>query len=138
MNGLAALVGAIVIGSEPPALTGTVLDYDEAIQVASTHQKPMVTFYGVEARPVPGLVAASVPEGRQLIGVPFPALVVCAFGPGVRASYNCGPGATDEELRAKAAEMAASVTGTRVIRGTPATLPPDVLRRLPPNCTPRG
>lgn len=141
MNQFAALIGAIVVASEPPAVPGAVLPYDEALKAAPAQGLPLVTFYGVEARPVSGLVPAMVPEGRKLPGVAKPSVVVCTFGKGVRASYAWPHDVTDTEIQAKAVELAASVASTRIVRETPETLPPDVLRQLRPslqNCKPKG
>lgn len=124
MNGLAALVGAMMIANEPPALPGAVLPYDEAVRAAQDQGKPLVTFYGVEARPVPGLVAAFVPEGRQLPGVPKPSVTVSAFGKGISTSFLWPHDVSDLAIAEKAASLEDSLKPRQMI------VPPDVQRWL--------
>lgn len=158
MDVLAALIGAVMIGSEPPACDLAVgqhrpcdaqanpprvevafrpMEYNQARALAEASRATLVVFLHAEARSVPGVLVAGVREGQALPGVEGPKVLVAAYGDGMYSAVWLPADATDAQIGAKAAELRGAVDGVRAQRLVrPAPAPPPLTNR--PYCGPVG
>lgn len=136
MSAFAALIGAIAIAAEPPALPSSesFLAYNAALAVATSRGIPLVTFVHCEPRALYSAIVAHVRDGEDLPGIKGPCITVCVFGHGMRVSYQMPATATDGELLAKIGELKDSLRAPVVVGPGQADYLNRMIRGYDPSC----